>query len=184
MKMQYLFAPASSRMELQNSPAVAIDFAQVQTDGREQAGDVHKMQKIIEQASMGAISTRIIREIVGDDSAFGQKGDIVDTTERDSEEAARAQGRISHWYLSAGVSPAVLILEMGEGREGNIYSTLEENEQGAMLNDMVIDPDEPMYATAALPRTGMSPQEIIEYMNSTGIRWNGEYGFSRERAEW
>lgn len=182
--MQYLSAPASSSRELQSSPAIAIDFAEVQAKGEEQAGDVHRMQKIIARVSRGAISTRIVREIVGDDSAFGQKGDIVDTTERDSEEAARSQGVISHWYLPAGVSPAVLILEMSEGEEGSIYSTLEENEEGAMFNVTVIDSDKPMYATAALPRAGMSPQEIIEHMNSKGIRWNGEYGFSREGDNW
>lgn len=178
----------SPEEEIAVAPAIAMDFANAEDRGREQSGDVHGLINMF-QATLGeSIRIRTIRQVVGDNSELGPKGAIVETTERDQELAKRpSPRRISHWYFGEGVSPAVVVFEenlaqkIPEGmtiidRDGVEIprpgvSTIIKEDLGALHHQMLFDFSG--LPVAALAKTGMSPEEIWQFLEENELNWKG-----------
>ncbi|KKP37798.1 MAG: hypothetical protein UR28_C0026G0004 [Candidatus Peregrinibacteria bacterium GW2011_GWF2_33_10] len=191
-----LKAPSSPRAELERAQAIAIDWGEAEDRGRKQAGDVHKLVGLVREAVGSRISYRFIRKVLETSERWGNQGDIVDTTQRDEAEASSARGRISHWYLGDRVSPAVMVLEANaatlepqdvlDTTRSRVRDVSDEIEKPSVteilqlgMNPMAVEMllffrQQP---TAALPRAGMSPAEIVRFMEEREITCRSPYFF-------
>lgn len=172
--------PHSSKHELETAPALAIDLGASETRGREQAGDLSGLIKLVFKATGFQVTSRVLREVVSDDSAFGDKGEFVETTDFEvppvlmGEEDPEYSG---HWYLEDGLAPAVWVLESLDP-EVSVHRVLAERLGPAAM--AMFMPYPPNFPTAALPKTGMEPQEVFELMNRAHIRCTGEFALDGE----
>lgn len=168
-------APSSPRPELEAAKALAIDWGEAEDDGLEQAGDIHRIQQIIREAVGEQIEQRLIRRVVKASEEWGPKDAIVDTTERDAAEARLAEGAISHWYLDEGVSPAIMVLET---EQSTVLDVLNDNMDPMSVHMLFFLGMQPV---AALPRAGMSGEDIIRSIEERNLTVRSPRFFPRTR---
>jgi len=190
-----LKAPSSPRAELERAQAIAMDWGEAEDRGREQVGDIHKLVGFFRDAVGDKVSHRFIRRVLEDSENWGERGTIVDTTERDESEARSARGRISHWYLGDRVSPAVMVLEANAaaiqpedvalitrdrvesvslGRPPSVTELLKLGMDPMAIEMVLFFRQQP---TAALPRIGMTPTEIMQFMEENKMTCTSPYFF-------
>lgn len=189
--MRGLIAASSSMAEIERAPALAIDFGEPEDRGREERGDIGSISSMIKANLGDCLRTRIIRKVVREDSPWGEIGKAVETTQRDEEIRRSLPPRtISHWYFSEGVSPAIIVLEfhptqiIPEGvtvidpsgkeiEQSSVYRAFDET-MGPIVTMMLFSGSFPI---AALEETGMSPEEIVDFMKKERIGCMEGYTF-------
>lgn len=192
--MLELPALVSPRREIKHAPAIAMDLGTFESGAKEEGGHIYTIQDLVREAVGEQIRFRTLRIVNRRSDAWGEKDDVVDTTEKDEEvkvDMMAHGGVVAPWYGGAGLSPAILVMEpnvealpssdktiviperaqIGEGGpEIQTPSVVEILERGGFDRDTLsLFLFEPLHPTAALPRAGMSPEEVVEHMRKVNI---------------
>lgn len=188
--MGHPIAPRSSRENIANAKALAIDLGEMEDGGREQGGNLAILMGEILRVSSGQVRMRVLREVLSN-SNRGKAGDLIDTTEEDQVQSnLQALGGAGEpqWHLREGLSAATLVLELDE-EDVDLAAAgddVRRSIQRVLMNGtndiafkVLLEVLLTTRSTLVLDRIGMDPQEIRKLMKDNGITatspvWLGE----------
>lgn len=190
---------SSSDHKISSAEAIAIDFRGVQTEGEEEGGDIHTFGKMLAETVRENIVQRVIRIVTEASEDWGEEGEVVETSKKDEEIRREHSGRYSTaWHMEEGLSPAIFVMETsdqhliepqillatGMNRRPIEYEVEAVRPTIAEILNFGIGSDYTQMILgmlqrpkAALPQKGMSPAEIVEFIEEEGITYDTPWSF-------